>query len=200
MPTDLSTQRKWIAGRSIRWNDERASQAYARGQWVRETLADALQKAAEQTPQRILLIDAERSIDCGWNQLAVRPRDRNQLGAGEKFRRAAFIGVDMGLFVAIDRAPGRRKLGQGERVRRRARRHQERRHFAFEHIAEQAVQPPGGRIGAIAGGGALVFPRDRGDHLGRDRTGIVALEIHRRPRSPRPVTARRPPASGTTAA
>ncbi|HWK51246.1 MAG TPA: hypothetical protein VNR40_15235, partial [Steroidobacter sp.] len=59
MPTDLSTQRKWIAGRSIRWNDERASQAYARGQWVRETLADALQKAAEQTPQRILLIDAE---------------------------------------------------------------------------------------------------------------------------------------------
>lgn len=64
MPSDLSTQRKLIAGRSIRWNDERASQAYARGQWIRETLADALQKAAEQTPQRILLIDGERRIDC----------------------------------------------------------------------------------------------------------------------------------------
>jgi acyl-CoA synthetase (AMP-forming)/AMP-acid ligase II len=64
MPSDLSTQRKLIAGRSIRWNDERASQAYARGQWIRETLADALQKSAEQTPQRILLIDGERRIDC----------------------------------------------------------------------------------------------------------------------------------------
>ncbi|WP_161830173.1 AMP-binding protein [Steroidobacter agaridevorans] len=64
MPSDLSTQRKLIAGRSIRWNDERASQAYARGQWIRETLADALQKAAQQAPQRILLIDAERRIDC----------------------------------------------------------------------------------------------------------------------------------------
>lgn len=60
----MSTQRKLVAGRSIRWNDERASQAYARGQWVRETLADALQTAAEQTPQRILLIDGERRLDC----------------------------------------------------------------------------------------------------------------------------------------
>jgi acyl-CoA synthetase (AMP-forming)/AMP-acid ligase II len=60
----MSTQRKLVAGRSIRWNDERASQAYARGQWVRETLADALQKAAEQTPQRVLLIDGERRLDC----------------------------------------------------------------------------------------------------------------------------------------
>jgi acyl-CoA synthetase (AMP-forming)/AMP-acid ligase II len=64
MPSDLSTQRKLVAGRSIRWNDERASQAYARGQWVRETLADALQKAAAQTPRRILLIDGERQLDC----------------------------------------------------------------------------------------------------------------------------------------
>lgn len=60
----MSTQRKLVAGRSIRWNDERASQAYARGQWVRETLADALRTAAEQTPQRILLIDGERRLDC----------------------------------------------------------------------------------------------------------------------------------------
>jgi acyl-CoA synthetase (AMP-forming)/AMP-acid ligase II len=64
MPSDLSTQRKLVAGRSIRWNDERASQAYARGHWVRETLADALRQAAEQTPQRILLIDGERRLNC----------------------------------------------------------------------------------------------------------------------------------------
>jgi acyl-CoA synthetase (AMP-forming)/AMP-acid ligase II len=64
MPRDLSTQRKLVAGRSIRWNDEWASQAYARGQWVRETLADALQRAARQTPKRILLIDGERHVDC----------------------------------------------------------------------------------------------------------------------------------------
>lgn len=60
----MKTGSKLIAGRRVRWNSERASQAYARGHWIRETLADALQKAAEHSPQRLLLIDGERRLDC----------------------------------------------------------------------------------------------------------------------------------------
>src|SRR5579871_2116737 len=45
-------------------NSELASNAYARGVWIRETLADALHKAARETPQRPALIDAEHRVDC----------------------------------------------------------------------------------------------------------------------------------------
>lgn len=45
-------------------NSERAASAYDRGLWVRGTLADALREAAEQTPRRLVLIDAEHRIDC----------------------------------------------------------------------------------------------------------------------------------------
>ena len=45
-------------------NSERAASAYGRGLWVRRTLADALREAAEQTPQRLVLIDGEHRIDC----------------------------------------------------------------------------------------------------------------------------------------
>jgi acyl-CoA synthetase (AMP-forming)/AMP-acid ligase II len=64
LPGNLSAGRKLIAGRRIRWSDERAAQAYARGIWIKETLADTLRKAAEQTPQRVLLVDGERRVDC----------------------------------------------------------------------------------------------------------------------------------------
>ena len=43
---------KQIGGRTVRWNDERADEAYARGWWVRGTLADSLADAAQHTPQR----------------------------------------------------------------------------------------------------------------------------------------------------
>ena len=42
MPSDLSKDRKLIDGRWVRWNAERAASAYARGLWVRDTLADCL--------------------------------------------------------------------------------------------------------------------------------------------------------------
>jgi acyl-CoA synthetase (AMP-forming)/AMP-acid ligase II len=64
MPSDLNTNRKLIAGRWVRWNDERAARAYARGLWTPETLADCLREAAQQTPHRVLLIDGECRIDC----------------------------------------------------------------------------------------------------------------------------------------
>jgi acyl-CoA synthetase (AMP-forming)/AMP-acid ligase II len=64
MPSDSNTNRKLIAGRWVRWNDERAARAYARGLWTPETLADCLRKAAQQTPDRVLLIEGDRRIDC----------------------------------------------------------------------------------------------------------------------------------------
>ena len=45
-------------------NSELASNAYARGVWIKETLADALRKAAEQTPDHPALIDAQQRVDC----------------------------------------------------------------------------------------------------------------------------------------
>jgi len=55
---------KLIGGRRVRWHDERAAEAYARGWWVRGTLADSLADAALDTPQRTVLIDGEHRVDC----------------------------------------------------------------------------------------------------------------------------------------
>ncbi|WP_343709062.1 AMP-binding protein [Mycobacterium sp.] len=51
-------------GRAVRWDDERAADAYARGWWVRETLADSLADVARRTPRRLVLIDGDHRIDC----------------------------------------------------------------------------------------------------------------------------------------
>lgn len=59
------SKRKLIGGRLIRWDEARAAQAYASGVWIRETLAHALQRAAQQTPERLLFVDGERRVDCG---------------------------------------------------------------------------------------------------------------------------------------
>jgi cyclohexanecarboxylate-CoA ligase len=48
----------------VRWDDERAAEAYARGWWVRGTLADSLREAALRTPQRVALVDGDRRLDC----------------------------------------------------------------------------------------------------------------------------------------
>jgi acyl-CoA synthetase (AMP-forming)/AMP-acid ligase II len=53
----VSTQRRTIAGRSIRWNEQRAADAYSQGWWVRQTLADTLAQAASSDPDRVLIID-----------------------------------------------------------------------------------------------------------------------------------------------
>ena len=62
MPTPHD--RKLIGGRWIRWDDQRAADAYARGWWVQTTLADSLREAAERTPQRVALVDGDRRLDC----------------------------------------------------------------------------------------------------------------------------------------
>jgi cyclohexanecarboxylate-CoA ligase len=55
---------KVIGGRTVRWDDQRAADAYARGWWVRETLADSLADAARRTPLREVLIDGDCRLDC----------------------------------------------------------------------------------------------------------------------------------------
>ncbi|MDT5409203.1 MAG: cyclohexanecarboxylate-CoA ligase, partial [Mycobacterium sp.] len=55
---------KLISGQTVRWDDERAADAYARGWWVRQTLADSLADAAHRTPQRVVLIDGDYRLDC----------------------------------------------------------------------------------------------------------------------------------------
>lgn len=64
MSSEAGADRRWVAGRSIRWHAGRAALAYEQGVWVRETLADTLRRCAAQTPQRVLLIDGDQRIDC----------------------------------------------------------------------------------------------------------------------------------------
>jgi len=58
-----------IAGRirkgvySLRWDADRVASAYRDGWWVRETLADHLRRAAEDTPRRVVLVDGEVRLD-----------------------------------------------------------------------------------------------------------------------------------------
>lgn len=61
---DNDERRKLIGGRLLRWDDERAADAYARGRWVTGTLADSLREAAQATPHRVALVDGDRRLDC----------------------------------------------------------------------------------------------------------------------------------------
>ncbi|HMJ51308.1 MAG TPA: AMP-binding protein [Polyangiaceae bacterium] len=56
--------RRLIEGRWVRWDAQRARAAYAHGWWVRQTLGEDLKRAAEQTPDRVLLVDGDVSLDC----------------------------------------------------------------------------------------------------------------------------------------
>lgn len=48
----------------MRVDEQRAADAYRRGLWVRETLADALRDAARTTPDRTVLVDGDVRLDC----------------------------------------------------------------------------------------------------------------------------------------
>lgn len=59
-----AAHRRSIAGRQIRWDAARAAQAYARGDWTRQTLVDAARDAALRTPDHIVIIDGLRATSC----------------------------------------------------------------------------------------------------------------------------------------
>ena len=54
--------RRTMAGRSIRWNHERAEAAYREGHWVRSTLVDALLNAVREEPDRVIVIEGSHSL------------------------------------------------------------------------------------------------------------------------------------------
>jgi len=60
---EINQGRRLIAGRSIRWNEERAQAAYTGGFWAKETLAEALVRAAEEEPERVLIVDGKVRLD-----------------------------------------------------------------------------------------------------------------------------------------
>lgn len=60
----MADGRKNVGGRSIRWDDRRATEARDAGLWVRSTLADALRDAARDTPGRVALVDGDTRLDC----------------------------------------------------------------------------------------------------------------------------------------
>jgi acyl-CoA synthetase (AMP-forming)/AMP-acid ligase II len=64
MSANTTTGRRVIAGRSVRWDQTRAEAAYATGWWVRETLRDALDRAARDTPERVLIQQDDRQLTC----------------------------------------------------------------------------------------------------------------------------------------
>jgi acyl-CoA synthetase (AMP-forming)/AMP-acid ligase II len=55
--------RRLIEGRWVRWDEERARAAYAEGWWTRQTLGDALKRAAQDSPDRVLVVDGETHVD-----------------------------------------------------------------------------------------------------------------------------------------
>ena len=48
----------------MRWDSERATEAYVRGWWVKSTLADELRDAADQAPRRTVLVDGPVRLNC----------------------------------------------------------------------------------------------------------------------------------------
>ncbi|GIX31944.1 MAG: cyclohexanecarboxylate-CoA ligase [Porticoccaceae bacterium] len=60
--TGADSPRRVIAGRSVRWDEERARDAYARGLWVRDTLGAALARLAAAEPERVLLVEEGQPI------------------------------------------------------------------------------------------------------------------------------------------
>ena len=90
------------AGRAVRVDEQRAADAYRRGLWVRETLADSLRDAARATPDRTVLVDGDIRLDC---RDPARAGDRAGAGPdGADARR------QRGVVHAAELARGRRHL------------------------------------------------------------------------------------------
>lgn len=72
--------RRLIEGRWVRWDEERARMAYDEGWWTRRTLGDALKHAAEATPDRVLVVDGDRRVDCSTLHREATTLARAMLG------------------------------------------------------------------------------------------------------------------------
>jgi len=76
--------------RTVPANSARAADAYARGLWIHDTLADSLRDAARDTPHREVLIDGPTRLDCQTlhreaGALATSMLDRMPVGSVVSF-------------------------------------------------------------------------------------------------------------------
>lgn len=83
--------RRRIEGRWIRWDDARAKAAYAHGHWTRDTLGDALRRAASDTPERVLLIAGDVRIDCSTMYRQASALARSMLARAEPGSVVSFM-------------------------------------------------------------------------------------------------------------
>jgi acyl-CoA synthetase (AMP-forming)/AMP-acid ligase II len=70
------SERRLIAGRSIRWDADRAERAYADGWWTKETIVDALARIVATTPNQPLIADGVVRLDAAalYSQAAALAR------------------------------------------------------------------------------------------------------------------------------
>ena len=59
------TRRVMTGGWSIRWDEQRAVQAYVQGWWTQDTCADALRELAAERPEQVLVIEGSESLSAG---------------------------------------------------------------------------------------------------------------------------------------
>ena len=113
----------------------------------------------------------------GRVQFRASSRDRQQLAAaGEKLRRTALVGLDVGQLVAEDRVVALTQRTKHERIRRRAVEDKEHVAFALEEIVEATAGRSRVRIVAIARDVAGIGRLERRHRLETDPRGIVARE------------------------
>ena len=62
--------RQDISGWNVQWDDARAAQWVAGGQWLNRTLADAVREAAETDPGRVTQLCGGREVTAGevWDK------------------------------------------------------------------------------------------------------------------------------------
>lgn len=82
--------RRTIAGRSIRWDEDRVRAAYEGDWWVRETLADLLKREAAADPARVLVREGKIEVTAAGlferaNQLAQAMLARMEPGSAVTF-------------------------------------------------------------------------------------------------------------------
>ena len=123
---------------------------------------------------------AQRRRQCRRFELAMGAGKRDELRpAGERFRRAAFGGVDVRFLVAIDgtigTSAGRKRQGVG----RRAGGHRKHRHLGLEQVGELPVQQGAVFVVAIGCSQSAIDGLERAQDLGCDGGHIVAAEIER---------------------
>jgi len=111
----------------------------------------------------------------GGGELAGRARQREQLAAaGEEFRGAALVGVDVGDLVAENALMAGAESGEGKSVGGSAVEHKECLAIGLEEIAEQLLRAGRGGVFAVAGDARGVGGVEGGEGFGADAGSVVA--------------------------